>query len=103
MLRGYGDQFTLDEIVAQAPNSSRSSWTFANPDGTNPEASGRYSRWQISADQLSRYTGHALPSTVQASDTSSAIELRGLSALADLVYFIDAGSVTTSGSSDPVE
>jgi len=103
VIRGYGSQFTLDETVTQSPNSSTSTWTTSDPDGANPEASGKKAQWYVNTDQLSRYANHALPSTVKASDTSSGIELRGLSAVAGLGYVHTATSFLTAGSTNPVE
>ncbi len=97
VIRGFGNEFRLDETVNDPVMWSTSSWTDAAPDLSNPVASGKQATWSVANDQLTRYTNHALPSTVRATDTAVGIELRGMSALADLEYAYTGGAVLNPG------
>ncbi len=97
VVRGHGSAFTLNETVNDPLLQSTSIWTSTNPDLSNPVSSGKHAQWSVDDSQLNRYVDYTLPATVQASDTASGIELRGLSALANLDYNYAGGAVLNPG------
>ncbi len=96
VLRGFADDFTLDERVNDDPVTFLQTWQVSDPDGSNPRSGSRRITW--TPLDPTRYTDHEVDE-VAAEVTDDGLIVKGLHRLSELGY---AQQESISGDAAPL-